>query len=312
MAASSIQVDRPSAIVTGAAGFIGSYVAAALSERGWRLGLAGNANPAAPSRGITRWGRVTEAALAELAHELGNVRTIIHCAGGGSVAASVADPASDFERTVASTEAVLQFMRERAPNARLVFISSAAVYGAAGGALSEETPKQPVSPYGAHKARAEDMIAETADRFALDAAILRLFSVYGVGLRRQLLWDLSRRALGGEAPLTLSGTGEESRDFLAVEDAAELIARLAESPSRPPLVLNGGSGKATTVRELAEQLLGALGLAPTVRFNGQVRAGDPPTLVADTAKLRTFGFEPAITLGEGLKRYAAWVRRELS
>ena len=101
-----------------------------------------------------------------------------------------------------------------------------------------------------------------------------------MGLRKQLLWDLSRRALGGEAPLTLSGTGGEHRDFIAVEDAAALIAGAAGRQQRPPLVLNGGSGAATSVHDLAAQLLKALGATQELRFNGLVRAGDPTDAAA--------------------------------
>jgi UDP-glucose 4-epimerase len=260
---------------------------------------------------VSRWGALDLAALTELRDALGAPDAIIHCAGGASVARSLEDPAGDFERTVMSTLRVLDFMRTHAPGARLVFLSSAAVYGATNvEPLSEDLLKRPMSPYGEHKAMAEDHVHNSAAQFGLSATTLRLFSVYGPGLRKQLLWELSRRALAGEDPLTLFGTGEERRDFIAVEDAAELIARAANPAAQPPAVMNGGTGRATSVRELAEGLLAALGSEADVRFNGETKAGDPTTLVADTSRAHAFGFTPAVTLEQGLADYAAWARRE--
>jgi UDP-glucose 4-epimerase len=249
--------------------------------------------------------------LSDLAQDLGPIDAIVHCAGGASVGRSLQDPEGDFERTVVSTAHVLEFMRNKARGARLVLLSSAAVYGVTElEPLHEDLPKQPISPYGAHKALAEDLALHWSRQFDLPIAILRFFSVYGPGLRKQLLWELSRRALAGEDPLTLFGTGEERRDFIHVEDAARLIAAAADPALAPPLVMNGGSGQATSVRDLATQLLAALGCTQEARFSGAAKAGDPPTLVADQTRSRAFGFKPSISLEKGLADYAAWVRRE--
>jgi UDP-glucose 4-epimerase len=310
MSAPLIQVEPPAVIVTGAGGFIGGYAAAALAKRGWRVGLAGNEGGGASLAAAFRWGEISAEALAELAVELGGISAVVHCAGGASVGPSLLAPDADFLRTVASTMQVADFVRRNAPGARIVFLSSAAVYGASAcEPLSEDQPRRPISPYGAHKAMAEDLLMHWAECFGLEVSILRLFSVYGAGLRKQLLWEISRRALKGETPLTLFGSGTERRDFLAVEDAAELIALATDPSRRPPLVLNGGSGRATTVQALAESLLLALGVDATPRFNGQSRSGDPLTLVADTRRAEAFGFSANVVLSDGLAQYAAWVRK---
>jgi UDP-glucose 4-epimerase len=312
MANPELQASSPAGIVTGAGGFIGSHVAAALAKRGWRIGAAGNPGRTCAGASAQTWGALSVESLASLAAQLGPITAIVHCAGGSSVGPSLQDPARDFERSVVSTLRVLEFMRAHAPSARLVFLSSAAVYGAANlEPLQEDLPKRPISPYGAHKAIAEDLVAHWAGQFELRFTILRVFSVYGAGLRKQLLWELSRRALAGEDPLTLFGSGEERRDFIAVEDAVALIARAADPALSPPAVMNGGSGRGTSVRELAERLLDALGSAPQLRFSGDAKAGDPVTMVADTRRASAFGFSPAVSLEQGIADYAAWVRREV-
>jgi UDP-glucose 4-epimerase len=297
--------------VTGAGGFIGAHVASELAARGWRVGVAGNPGRGCDVAAAAVWGALDAEALTALGAKLGAVTAIVHCAGGSSVGPSLRDPARDYERTVSSTLRVLEFMRDHAPSARLVFLSSAAVYGAANvEPLHEGMPKRPMSPYGAHKAEAEDLAAHWAAQYGFDVTALRLFSVYGAGLRKQLLWELSRRALAGESPLTLFGTGDERRDFIEIADAVALIARAADPALQPPAVMNGGCGRATSVREVAQSLLDALGCAPDLGFNGEVKQGDPTTMVADVSLARAFGFAPKIALTEGLARYATWARSE--
>ena len=311
MTSPELQASAPAGIVTGAGGFIGSHVAAALVKRGWRVGAAGHRGRACAGIHEQHWGTLDVEGLKSLAEKLGPISAIVHCAGGSSVGPSLQDPARDFERTVTSTLRVLEFMRAHAPAARLILLSSAAVYGAANvEPLHEELTRRPISPYGKHKAIAEDHVAQWAAQFGFSFATLRLFSVYGAGLRKQLLWELSRRAMAKEDPLTLFGTGEERRDFIAVDDAVALIVRAADRKLEPPAVMNGGSGQGTSVRELAEMLLAALGCEQHVRFSGEAKAGDPVTMVADVRKARAFGFAPAVSLNQGLAAYADWVRGE--
>lgn len=276
------------------------------------MGATGHVGRKCDGLAAERWGPLSFEMLSHLAAGLGSIDAIVHCAGGASVGPSLQDPALDFERTVGSTAHVLEFMRARAPQARLVFLSSAAVYGAANvEPLHEELPKRPMSPYGVHKAIAEDLVAHWGEQFGLNYTALRLFSVYGAGLRKQLLWELSRRALAGEDPLSLFGSGDERRDFIHVSDAAGLIVRAADPALSPPAIMNGGSGKGTTVRALAERLLSALDFKAALRFSGAVKAGDPTTMVADVTRASEFGFAPKMSLDDGLASYAAWVRREV-
>jgi UDP-glucose 4-epimerase len=311
MASPELQASKPAGIVTGAGGFIGSHVAAALVKHGWRVGATGHPGRACPDVHAQHWGTLSVETITSLADKLGPISTIVHCAGGSSVGPSLQDPAMDFERTVTSTLRALEFIRAHAPKARLILLSSAAVYGATNiEPLHEDLPKQPISPYGKHKAMAEDHVAQWAEQVGFSFAALRLFSVYGPGLRKQLLWELSRRALAKEDPLTLFGTGEERRDFIAIDDAVALIVRAADRALQPPAVMNGGSGQGTSVRELAENLLGALGCEQRLRFSGAAKAGDPMTMVADVRRAQAFGFAPAVSFNQGLAAYAQWVRSE--
>ena len=298
--------DGGVAFVTGAGGFLGGAAAAALQGAGWRVAAMGHG--ALPAAALRIEGDIGPGTLAEALRELGRPRLVFHAAGGASVGASLADPEGDFRRTVGSLEATLAFLQGAAAEARLIYPSSAAVYGArARGPIPESAALDPISPYGRHKQMAEVRIAAAAAGWGLDAVVVRFFSIYGPGLHKQLLWELARRAAAGPESIELSGHGDEARDFLFVDDAVRLVLRLAGlERGAAPGVVNGGAGRAVTVRRLAEALCSALGAPTRIGFNGQVREGDPESLVADPALARALGFEPEVSLEDGLQRFAAW------
>ena len=292
------------AFVTGAAGFLGGAVAAALVRAGWRV--AGFDLAPGWGGGCAHWitGDVRRDALARAAAEIGAPELVFHAAGGSSVGASLADPEGDFARTVGSLRETLAFLEADAPGARLIYPSSAAVYGAASaGDLAETSPLAPMSPYGQHKLQAEAEIAAAG----VPAVVVRFFSLYGPGLRKQLLWDLARRLASRPARLDLSGTGEELRDFLYVDDAVRLVGLAAGAwASGEPLILNGGRGEAISVRRVAETLASALGADAAMGFSGETRPGDPACLVADVSQARALGFEPQVGFEDGVRRFARW------
>ena len=292
------------AFVTGAAGFLGGAVSAALVRAGWRV--AGFDLAPGWAGGCAHWitGALHRDALARAAGEIGVPDLVFHAAAGSSVGASLADPEGDFARTVGSLREALAFLRAEAPAARLIYPSSAAVYGAASApALAESSELEPMSPYGQHKLQAETEIAEAGR----DAVILRFFSLYGPGLRKQLLWDLARRLASSPKRLELSGTGEERRDFLYVDDAVRLVGLAVEAPvGGEPLTLNGGRGEGVSVRRMAETLADAFGSQAAIAFSGETRPGDPTALVAEVSQARTLGFEPEVGLEDGCRRFARW------
>ena len=305
------------AFVTGAGGFLGGATAAAFILAGWRVAAFGptghfaedHPDVAAPDVWID--GPVATKGLERAVREIGDPPEVVfHAAGGASVAASVADPERDFERTVGSLGQTLTFLVSDAPAARLIYPSSAAVYGAgSAGPILETAKLEPISPYGRHKSMAEALIGEVNGQFGLDAIIIRFFSIYGPWLRKQILWELAGRLREAPETLELSGDGEEARDFLFVDDAVRLIGQMAaRPPARAPFEVNGGTGQAVTVRQVAEGLRTALGVGTRIGFNGLVRAGDPRSLVADTTLATTLGFTPAIDLDAGLERHATWLK----
>ena len=141
--------------------------------------------------------------------------------------------------------------------------------------------------------------------------IIRFFSAYGPGLRKQLLWELGSRLLRAPVEVELGGTGEEARDFLFVDDAVELVRHCAGlGRHAEPLVLNGATGLAVTVREAAGALALALDAQTAIGFSGAGRPGDPARLVADVRRAATSGFRARIPFEDGVARYAGWLKAQ--
>lgn len=302
----------PVAWVTGAAGFLGRHVVRDWAARGWRVIAFARRPPPAeatpPAGAELLTGEFGRAPLERAADRFGPPRVVFHGVGSGSVGAALADPVADFERTVGSLALLVDVLARRAPGARLIYPSSAAVYGVTPpGPVAEDAPPAPASSYGLHKLLAETLCLNARRIHGLDPVVVRCFSVYGPGQRKLLPWDLGRRLLAQDGPVTLAGTGAEVRDFIAAEDAAAAIGLLADQTASPPVV-NIGSGAATTVRELAEGLAAALGLATPIGFTGAVRAGDPPWYQADMSRLAGLGFRPRVGLTDGLAALAGWLR----
>ena len=285
----------PVALVTGAAGFIGAHVQRGLMRAGWQA-LAAGRGTALP--------QINAAALAALPE----LQLVVHCAGGSSVARSVTAPLDDFTDSVPPLAQLFEHVRTRAPAAKVVLLSSAAVYGDARTfPIAETSPLQPISPYGCHKLMCEQLCASYGHNYGISSAILRFFSVYGPGLRKQLLWDACQKAQRGER--LFSGSGQEVRDWLHIDDAVALILAVAGVAAPTVPVLNGGTGVATQVASVVQQLFAALD-AGTPEFAGGGRTGDPARYIADVGLARALGWSPQVGMADGVAEYVRWFREQ--
>jgi len=252
-------------------------------------------------------------AVARLSEAAGPFDAIFHAAGPGAVGPSFSAPLADFEATVGACAQILEFIRTRSPSTVFAFPSSAAVYGAVGPEwITEDSPKNPISPYGYHKLMAEELCRSYSANFGLKTAAVRFFSIYGPGLRKQLLWDLAGKSRANPSAVHLSGTGEETRDLVYIDDAVRLVQLAVEGAAGGGFTaVNGASGAPATIASIAKGLLDALGYKGALKFDGVVRKGDPAHYRADIGRARAMGFSPEWTLSAGLASYAAWVKGEM-
>lgn len=305
-------MTRARALVTGGAGFIGRYVCRELDRRGYEVVGVGHGRWSDADRakwGVSQWheGDLSPELLTDIAAD-GLPCVIVHCAGTGSVSCSYEAPLEDFNRSVVSTAVVLDFVRTRCRDAtRVVVVSSGAVYGDQGDVdLSELAQRAPVSPYGHSKVAAENLCEVYSHYFGIRSSIVRLFSVYGEGLRKQLLWDAMQK-FENAAP-RFFGTGQELRDWIHVEDAASLLCLAALSSQTTFEVYNGGHEKAST-KDVLTGVVQLAGLEIELHFTGETHTGNPNRLTADCSRARNkLGWKPAVSLATGLERYVHWFR----
>ena len=300
---------RPAVLVTGGAGYIGAHTAKALHEQGFfpivyddlSLGY----------REAVKWGAFVHGdirdtgALGE-AIEAHGVRTVIHFAGLIEVGRSVVRPDLFWDVNVAGTISLLSAIRGKGVE-RLVFSSSAAVYGQGGrGALetiSEDAPKAPASPYGDTKLACEWMIDAECRAYGLSAVALRYFNAAGADASGEIgeahepethLIPLAIAAgLGRGKPLTVFGEDFDTpdgtclRDYIHVSDLAEahVAALKVELAAGVYEAANVGAGQGRSVKEVVEAVGRAIG-KPVPHAIGPRRAGDPASLVANPAQAR--------------------------
>jgi UDP-glucose 4-epimerase len=303
-------IQPRTAIVTGCLGFLGSSIVRELTTGSWAVhGL--DRSPLDPENGIADFLRsyrqqaLPGPTLGQWLTDL-SPAMVIHAAGPASVPASIANPLGDFTDSVAALYQLLEDLRRHSPESRLVFLSSAAVYGdPVSLPVSEGAPRTPLSPYGFHKQLCEQLLEESFRRYGLHSCSARIFSAYGPGLRRQVLWDFCGKARRNRE-VCLFGEGNESRDFIHARDIARALATLTEHARFEAEQYNVASGSETCIRDLTRLLADALGERTEVIFDGRRRAGDPLRWCADISRIRSLGFSPQVSLQEGVCEYARW------
>jgi len=300
-------------LVTGTTGFIGRYVARYFSELGWSVIGIGNSDPEnAPLANLAAYYklRLPDPMLNEILQRH-SPSVCIHCAGRAAPGLSVSEPTPDFYTNTVVTYEVLNALRLNVPSCRFIYLSSAEVYGNPKSLpISETQTPAPVSPYGFHKLQAEMLCKEFSQIYGLPTASVRIFSAYGPGLRRQVLWDICQKIIARKT-LLLQGTGYESRDFVHALDIAKAFGVIACDAPMQGEVYNLASGQEVTIRELATLVLKSLEYDCLPQFNGTISSGTPLNWKADISALEKIGFTPSVTLERGVKMFANWCVAEL-
>jgi nucleoside-diphosphate-sugar epimerase len=295
-------------LILGSEGFIGSHFVEHFMQLGWDV--YGCDLFEAPTRAY-HYQKVSR-----LSPELDEVfqktvyDTCINAAGSGNVNYSMTHPFSDFESNALDTMKVLDAIRKNQAGCHYIHLSSAAVYGNPRQLpITEDAPLKPLSPYGWHKMLSEHLCLEYSSIYGLKTLAVRPFSVYGPGLRKQLLWDLFLKCKDAKNNVVeLWGTGNESRDFIFIKDLVRCIHLLIDNGAKNGEVYNLASGIETTIREVAMLLVGQLNPEITISFNQMVREGDPLNWRADITRISRLNFKPAYSLEQGLKIVSQWMK----
>jgi UDP-glucose 4-epimerase len=311
------------ALVTGAAGFIGSHLAGRLLDEGADVvGLdcftdyyarAVKEDNLEPLRARATFQFVEDALqTAPLDRLLDGVTTVYHLAAQAGVRKSWGD---DFRiytsHNVDATQRLLEAVKDRQLH-RFVYASSSSVYGdVATIPMREESVLRPVSPYGVTKLAAEHLCYLYQVNHGVPAVSLRYFTVYGPRQRPDMAFHkFIRGALTG-APIALYGDGEQTRDFTFVSDIVT-ATMAAGDRGRPGAVYNIGGGNRVSMNQVLD-LVGRVTGRPLNVRRETTQKGDMRDTFADTSRARTeLGFAPSYTLEAGLTAECEWLARLLA
>ena len=296
-------------LITGGGGFIGSALAIDLASAGHSVvaivrTTVGLIRPeAVKDRLVDKVARVEKFAISSLLQKYG-IDVVLHCAGSATVSQAQEDPRQDFCSNVCTVSEALDSIREASQRTLFVLVSSASIYGDRGASpLFEASDSQPISVYGYNKSIAELLTQQYAKQFDIKTLIVRPFSVYGEAQRKQVIFDLFAKLSRRPDQLSLLGTGEETRDFLHVEDLVSAVNKLISLEQTG--VVNIGTGVSTSIANLAGLIARKVSPATLISFNGAGRSIDPKHLVADISLSKKLGIVPSITLESGLERIHA-------
>lgn len=318
-------------LVTGAQGFLGSWLAERLLEEGARVVVPRrDFDPAARFRAdgieercaLVACDVLDYEALLRVINEY-EVRAVFHLAAQTIVGTANRSPLSTFETNVRGTYNLLEACRVTGvvgdPVERVVVASTDKAYGKHDELpYREDAPLHPAYPYDVSKACADLIARSYAVTFALPVAVTRLANLYGGG---DLAWsrivpDVARALAEGRRPVIRSD-GSPERDYLYVEDAVEAYLAIGRSLDREELrgrAWNAGWGRPVSVRDLVDRLIAAAGgdAEPDVQGEG-VPPGEIDRQYLDSTAIREeLGWEPRVQLDDGLARTWDWYRRHLS
>lgn len=198
----------------------------------------------------------------------------------------------------------MEAIRKSQPTCKYFHISSAAVYGnPVHIPIKENVGLLPISPYGWHKLQAENICREFFELHQMPVVIVRPFSVYGPRLKKQLFWDWHMKAAGSEE-VELWGTGNESRDFIYIDNLCRCFEGIISGADFRFSTYNVASGKETTIAEAAAVYFASYG--KKYWFNNKKKEGTPVNWRADISSIQQLGFEARIALQEGINKLVEW------
>ncbi len=321
-------------LVTGGAGFVGSWLVRALVGRGEHVVIFDDLSRVGSSDRLTalkqlegvefQQGDIVQAADVEAVFEWGPFRAVYHLAAQVAVTWSIEDPRRDFEVNALGSFNVIDAVRRHCPQARTVYMSSNKVYGGLDdlgwvedgdrlaleglpAGVGADRPLDPATPYGVSKACGEGYFKDSAHTYGMESVVLRASCIYGPRQSQQedqgwVAWFAKAVSVG--LPLRIFGDGKTTRDMLFVSDLVDLYLRILDGPPAPGIVLNVGGGpeSARSLVEVIRELERLSGREANVSYEDE-RPNDQKVFITDCSRAeQIYGWRPTTRPPEGLRQ----------
>jgi len=232
----------------------------------------------------------------------------VNCAGSPSVKFSFEHPLEDYELNTEITFKFLAALKVKNPECKFFSLSSAAVYGNPEKLpVKEDAQVHPISPYGYHKHISEIICKQYRAYYGVRTFSLRLFSVYGPGLRKQIFWDLYKKSQKSNT-VKVFGTGGETRDFIFIDDLVKAIELITLNDKLDAQVVNIANGNQVKISKAVEIFFQQLDKDISYEFTGDAKRGDPKHWEADISILASTGYKSEYSIEEGIRRYVSWIK----
>jgi UDP-glucose 4-epimerase len=295
--------ERPIAVVTGGAGFIGSHAVDALLERGYRVrvvdNLVGGRESNLGHHGSNQDLSLDRSDIRDLQPDspvFADARSVFHFAGIGDIVPSIERPIDYMSVNVQGTVRVLEAARHAGVK-KFVYAASSSCYGLADTPTREDHPINPQYPYALSKYQGEQAVLHWHNVYGLPVNVIRIFNAYGTRVRTTGAYGavfgvFFKQKLAGK-PFTIVGDGTQRRDFLYVTDVAQAFIKASETPMVGE-IWNLGAGNPQSVNRLAELIGGERTYIPK-------RPGEPDVTWADITKItRDLDWQPKVSFEDGV------------
>lgn len=311
-------------LVTGADGFMGSHLAERLLSDGAKVSVYVRGNS---TIGTTQYALKNTKHLEKRFDEIitGNIASldakelviknrpeiIFHLAADAYVPNSFTHPIEVMETNVIGTLNMLHCLKEGRTIKRIVCTSSSEIYGMTiGGSIDEEHPLYPSSPYAASKVAADRYCYSYYNTYHLPIAVIRPFNTYGPRHTYDVIPKFIELGLKGE-PITIHGTGRQSRDFTYVDDMIDAFMIMGKHKDAIGKTVNFGTGRAITVNYIGKKIKELTGSDSRI-VHTPARTAEVPMLLCNySLAKRLFGWRPKVFIDEGLRRNIRWQKENL-
>lgn len=306
-------------LVTGGAGFIGRWVVKCLLGDGHQVWVLDNLSNGSREnlleferipnfRGLTA-GDIQNKKMVEELFDHNRFELCYHLAAKINVQESIDEPEATFQSDVAGTFHVLEACRKR--RTKMIFMSTCMVYDRAllSGGIDESWPTKPASPYAGSKIAGENLVLSYFFAFGLPVVVIRPFNTYGPFQKSTgeggVISIFVKKNLLGET-LNIYGDGKQTRDLLYVEDCARFVVAAGYSDKVNGEIVNAGLGQDISINDLAKLIASdksKIKHVPHIHPQSEI-----PKLLCDYTKAKALlGWEPEVTLEEGIRRTRDWI-----
>ena len=294
-------------LITGSNGFIGSNIAIFLKKKNinvYGIGLKNVYNYNLKKKNIYKKNIIGKVTVSNLKKFKVKFDYIIHCAGSGYIGLNKTE---DFKKNVYSTKKLLEFVFKFSNRTKNIIISSTSVYGNSSKKLTEQTKINPISIYALNKRQSELVCKNIYKKYKTNIIILRVTSIYGIGLRKQFIYDACRKIKLNKN--IFLGSGEELRDWLHIDDFSTLIYILIKKNLSGFNIFNCGTGKEHKIKNVLKKMIYKFKKDLKPKFDMFGVNFNQRSNVTSINKIKKLGWKPKINFDKAINDYIKWFKK---